>query len=241
MSLTPYKDAVLATAGIISLWPLGEESGAVATDAKAVSNGAYIAAPLLHQDSLLVNQEGASVKFNGTSQYVNVPDNAALRIADTFSLEAWLISEGIGAYSIFSGQNGSAELAIVENKIFLNKKEVVQIAASTAKISEGVRHHIVVTKTGATVKFYVDGAEVAIELTNATCESHEGAWHLCRNGTREEAYLKGRLQYAAMYNVALTKAKVEEHFAAREAAVTSPTFPIPHAHRGLIMSGRSLS
>lgn len=216
---TPYKTVLSPTGGLISAWELGEAAGE-AIDLKAVKNGTYEGSPTRAQPSLFNNGEGNSVKFNGSSQFVSVADAVSLRIGDTFTLEAWIKPEAIsGTQAIISGHNGGAHFYLKsDGKLQLDRKEVAAIVTSTVALEANQRYHVVVTKTGATVKMYINGVDRTGVVTNSTCVSEAGAWRIGRNGTASSDFFKGRFEYAAMYSSALSEATVLEHYNASSSA-----------------------
>lgn len=228
---TPYKDIVLATSGLISLWPLDEAAGTNAADAQSGYTGEYKESPTLGQTSILPSGEGLAVKLNGTTQYIRVPDQAALRIADVFSFEGWIFPEAFGGDIFSPSVNGKPELR-AEEKFWLGQKEIAIMCTSTTAMSTANGHHLVVTKNGASVKLYLNRVDVSGVLTDKTFASSATDWLFGRNGNFALNFFKGRLQYLAMYNAALSAATVEAHYAA---GLSKPTLPPKAASRGLVL------
>ena len=76
-------------------------------------------------------------------------------------------------------------------------------------------HHLVVTKSGASVHLYQDGVEVTGTVTNRTLTNGTAQLVLgARRGTAS-AFLDGLLDEVAIYKTALTPAQVAAHYAAR--------------------------
>lgn len=216
-----YKAAVLGTAGIVSLWALNDSSGN-AVDSADSNPGTPNGTLTRGQASLLPDGEGAATKFNGTTGYFKIAASANLKVGDVFTLEAWIKPESIGTdQCIISGNNNTPQLRLnAAGKLELIKTQVASVVQSTTTLVANTVYHVVVTKTGATVKIYVNGVDVTGAVTNQTMSSLEVEWNIGRESSAFNAnYFKGIIQYAAVYNVALSKAVMEEHYAAR----TTPT------------------
>lgn len=238
---TPYKTVLSATSGIVSGWELGEAAGN-SIDIKGVQNATFEGTPTRAQTSLLNNGEGASVKFNGTSQFASVADAVALRIGDVFTLEAWIKPEAIsGTQAIISGHNGGAHFYLKsDGKLQLDRKEVAGIVTSTVALEANQRYHVVVAKNGATVKMCINGVDRTGTVTNSTCVSEAGAWRIGRNGVSSSDFFKGRFEYAAMYSSALSEATALEHYNAGSSARLKATALTLEGSAPLTVDGTSV-
>ena len=89
---TPYSTAVMAD-GPVAYWRLNETSGNVAYNQIAGSpHGSYINTPTLGQPGppTPALPGDTAVDFNGSNEYVSVPDNAALDITGEIAISAWV-------------------------------------------------------------------------------------------------------------------------------------------------------
>jgi Concanavalin A-like lectin/glucanases superfamily len=75
-------------------------------------------------------------------------------------------------------------------------------------------HHLVATKDGDHVAFYVDG-QPAHEAGGARNSPTTMAWHVMRNGGFPQ-FTRGRADEIAVYNVALSANTVKAHFDAAQ-------------------------
>ena len=71
-------------------------------------------------------------------------------------------------------------------------------------------HHVVLTKNGGDVAFYIDGALVHTG-TGAPNTAASAPWHVMRNGTYY-TYSSGVADEIAIYSSALSAATVKQHF-----------------------------
>jgi hypothetical protein len=111
-------------------------------------------------------------------------------------------------------------LGLITNQLFIAKTNVAGIAKSTTTITDTTTwHHLVVTKTGATVKQYIDAVDVTGTVTNATWQN--GTTPDVRIGGDNGATLyTGYLAEVAVYPTALSQARISAHYAAAIAAAT---------------------
>lgn len=222
MAANPYRDAVLATAGLVSLWELGEEEGS-AKDLKGSNVGTFNGAISRAQGSLLSNGEGRSARLTPTAQFISVPDAPSLDLGDTFSIEAvikpntvaanrGIVSKGNKGYYLRVGSTGKPELL---------KSQTSVIVASTEALVAGSTYHLCATKTGSSVKLYINGADKTGTVANATIEDNASALNIGGDTGFTTERFDGWIQYAALYNVALASGVVAEHKTAGETAMTS--------------------
>jgi hypothetical protein len=175
---------------------------------------------------------GANVKFGGvglankpgTSLYtdrptangqVTVPSHADFNVGDTFTIEfLWggyrdFIDIAGGGPGVFDTQSGGPYVAIASGKFRLAKNGGAAIVDSTVTITETrLLHHVMVTKTGATVKMLVDGIDVTGAVTNSTFSAQSQAVNLLNDFGRMRA------SYFVFYNTALSPTRCAAHYAA---------------------------
>lgn len=215
-STLSYSSEVLADSPL-AWWRLGEPSGTVAADSSGHAHpGEYTNAPELNKAGAISSEANTAVKFNGTNQRVVIPNFTGP--GDTFSIEAWVkrTAEG-GAEAILHLGVGAAYLRLSAGRPQL-------LAASTAelRISEVVVpadssfHHVVVTKTGTTIKIYIDGVSVTLGGSSSTaCVNSGEAFGIAAFGTGAGGeWDSATLDEVALYGTALSEARVKAHFTA---------------------------
>jgi len=206
-----YSATILADTPV-AYWRLGESSGTIADNAEgtAALDGTYANSPTLGVAGALVGDANTAVTFDGTTQVVSVPDDAALDLGDTFSLEAWIkqgefdrviMSKGTDSFSLYVDA-GVLTAAVAPWSAF--------VSAPSVLINDSVWHHIVVTKDGSARAIYVDGIARTQLLTDDTVLSN--ALPLYIGGDGGATCFKGSLDEVAIYDYALTAAQVLEHY-----------------------------
>lgn len=216
--MSAYSDAVVND-GATTYLRLGETSGTTADDAIGSDDHTYQGSPTLGATSLLTGDSAnKAVTLNGSSQYVsNGSPGSALDVGDTFTVECWLKRGGTGTQQDIWGRNyGGGQIIRISsgNAIVLRKSGIANIVTSTTTITDtSTAHHIVVTKSGSTVKIYIDGADVTGSVSNQTFGSVSGASVIARDAASSSGYLNGTLDEFAVYkNVALTSTQVADHY-----------------------------
>ena len=83
----PYRDDVLSDSPS-GYWRLGEASGVFAADSAGPNTGSYLNGPLLGRPGALGSDADTAVQFDGSNDFVRVPDATTLDLGDSFTLEA---------------------------------------------------------------------------------------------------------------------------------------------------------
>ena len=210
-----YRDAVLAD-GPVGYWRLGETAGAALDTTGNAVGGSYLGGVTRGVPGALAGDSNLAARFDGTDDYVSVPDNNALDRGDVFTYELWvkrgsvqgvtqrLLHKGAGVASLGFGQN---------NKLVLvpGGTGATNIASSTIAITDQAWHHVVATKSGAEVHVYVDGVDRTAAATNSTMTSNAVALNIGRAST-SSAYSSADIDEVAIYPTALTPARVLAHY-----------------------------
>jgi hypothetical protein len=218
-----YATAIVDTPGLVAYWPLSDSKGTVVYDIVGSHHGSYLNHPRLTATG---PGQRTAVNFNGVDDYAVIPRD----IRDDFSLEVWFNSTGGHGADNTQWWQGAGlldgEVPGVADDFGTSLDATGRVWAgvgnpdtsihSPAGFNDGAWHHVVFTRTRASgdVVLYVDG--------NLVAEGHGGTQPLfaapgLRLGALQTgaAFYAGSLADAAIYDVALSAAKVAEHFTAR--------------------------
>lgn len=227
-----YSSTVLATSGLVSYWRLGESVGPSAADSFGANTGTYVNTPTLAQTGALAGDSDTAVLFaSASTQAVTVTHNATLNLADTFTLEAWIkrtatqgtdqgiVSKGFGAYYLRINS---------DNKVHLLRSQVADMVGSTITITDTTTwHHLVATKSGATMNLYIDSVDVTGATSNSTCADNTATLAIASDNQSSTTY--NPINYAdlyidevAVYSTALSAATVLAHYTAGSTTAASP-------------------
>lgn len=223
-TFTSYQAAILAEAGLVAMWPLGEAAGTLARNAKGVAaqDGTYDLSPTLGVPGPF-NDGNTAVTLNGTNQGVTIPHTAALNLGDVWTIEAWIQRGATGTGRVVLGKGtGAYEMRIDTNgALALNKANTGIIVETSADIGTGW-HHVVATKNGAANHVYVDGAEPAHSVVaNQTTVDNGTVLQIGENWDGGGKF-NGTIADVALYSVALTPQQVAAHYAAGVGAGGAP-------------------
>ena len=215
-----------------SFWPLNETSPSTAYDYWSGNNGAQngsltlgVAGPVPPAYAGF-NSGTTAYQFDGTSAYIDCGTNASLSGTSDFTLEAWINTTNT-AYGMIlqqrytgSGYIGEYEFAVNGNgtlNFSLYGSGGYQFSFSSAAISrrvnDGKWHHVAAERSGANGYLYVDGSLVAsasgtVQALDATIKVGIGADLRDNN-----AYFNGSMCNVAIYNYALSAARIGDHAA----------------------------
>jgi len=181
--------------------------------AEEVANryGTYAGSPV--QGQVGPTQDSTAVLFDGTNDYVEVPDQAAVDLGDVLTLEIWAkrSATGGGTFVLFDKGANAYQLDFAADALRFTKDGVAAIVSSTTTVTDTAWHHLVATKNGATVKLYIDSVDRTGTVTNQTLADNAAALNIGRFNAASN-YFAGTLGMAAVYNTALTAADVLDHY-----------------------------
>jgi hypothetical protein len=222
-----YKTEVLADAPL-GYWRLGEAvpgTGTAADSSGNGRNGSYVASP--SSVAAQVNDADTAVSFNGSTQYVTVPHNAALNVGDSFTLEAWVKTSGTGRAIMAKGGSGGYYLQVQGGKVVLTKSGTADILTGATTITNNAWHHIVATKSGANAAIYVDGVLDASTSSSAitVVDTTDPLNIAVRSPVANAEYITGSLDEVAIYAGALSATRIKAHFDAATPTVESGVTP----------------
>ncbi len=216
---TGYAAAVRSN-GPRAYWRF-DDSGNTLVDDRGFANGTYINSPTRLAASLLAGDDDSAVAFNGTSQYADVPANAAWT-PTRFSIEVvvrpsklpanatlWsTIGAGFTGWWLNTGPSGEARLFIGDGTAWRSQ-------ASATILNAGATYDVVGTYDGANARLYVNGALVATGPTT-TMNGNVGSspMRFGAYSTGPGQYWPGVLDDASFYTNVLTGTQVQAHYQA---------------------------
>jgi hypothetical protein len=233
---TAYRDAVVATAGLVSYWRLDETSGTMAIDSGPgpKNTGTYVGGPTLGAPGALSGASSTAVSFNGNAQYVFLP-MPARPLQDNFSIEFWFKSlAGLGSGTVQWYQGAGlvdGDVANVANDFGTSLSLAGHVLAGTGNPDltltsqnaptgvpktyiDGNYHHVVFTRDQASGlrQLFVDG-----KLVDSGVSSNRGALNAGTSLTAAKIqsatnYLTGSIDEAAVYSAVLSQATVLDHY-----------------------------
>lgn len=211
--------AGVANAEMVAHWTFDEGDGTVAHDSAGGYDGTVNGA------SWTAGKVGGALAFNGTSNYVYVPDNDALDITGDITIAAWVYFNKGG-----NGQDGSQQAIVAKTlgkgsyntpydfRTSANAEPMLYIVRSDATGHEEVSnyqsvplfswHHLAVTVGNNVANFYIDGIPTLTEgmLTKPAAGNSRPLYI----GRRDDGlYLKGLIDDVRLYNNALSQSEIQ--------------------------------
>ena len=219
-----YREAVLATSGLASYRRLGELSGGSAADQLGGPPGSFVGRFLLGRPGVLGPLGDTAAGFDGASGELATPGPA---LAANATIEGWFRWwTGTTVLRDHSEAGGSGWLPAFNSGGTLRYRlggSDFNTGMPIEDVRDGTWHHIVATKSGASTRLYLDGAQVHAGA-GAGSEPATAPWHVMRNGTRA-VFSEGDADELALYTRALTAGEVRSHFDLARALATQPLPP----------------
>ena len=195
-------------------WRLNESSGTAMADKTGQNSGSYLNGTLLGQAGALADASATAARFDGAGDQASVPDSGSLDVGDSFTYEAWVkrattdedttVSKGAAADGLWFGIEPNNTLGIWTGGS--------NVANSDTTIIDSKWHHLVATKSGATRRLYLDGVDVTSGGGNQTFVDNSEPLYLGHHVAYPDSDLNGSLDEVAVYDAALSEARVRAHY-----------------------------
>jgi len=214
----PWKSSpVSGGLSAVGYWRFDEGEGTVVADVSSHANHGKIVS---EDPTWLEGISAAALRLDGTDDYVDCGDGAALNLTSAGTLEIWV---NIGAYSTgypsIAGKGASAGFDSDGYGIWLRKDERIEgtitnraekptyNTVSFGRPSPGVWHHLVLAWDGKSVYAYLDGVEVGTTAQTLNVPVTPDAFRI-----GAPRHFNGMVDEAAVYRRALTADEIREHY-----------------------------
>jgi hypothetical protein len=219
-----------------SYWRLGElTTGSSAADAVGTVTGTYNGGSILGVPGAVQGDNDTCVYFNGTG-YVGMGNTYIMGGTSAFSIEAWVQLQAFGSnlVAFIAGNywsNGSGDqgwgLSIQNNglieffRILNGTYQGPSTAVNTMPLGQWV--HLVGTYDGATMTLYMNGQSVGSAASTQSVSTTGNGFRIASNNGGSNMW-NGMIDEVAVYNYALTAAKVLAHYQAARFTSNAPTY-----------------
>jgi hypothetical protein len=233
-SPSAYRDAVTGTAGVVSYWRLGEQTGTTATDSVSGNTGT-LKSVTLGSAGALSGDANTAMTFDGKASYIEVSSEANLNLSGDLTLEAWVKPTAVDTTSrsvlAKAGADGSFasrqfRLGLSEGRwrgtLYSTGGSTFSAIATTAPVA-GTWQHVVFTVSGTTLRIYINGVEAGTATFSGTRTNLTSGTAIGRLGDNASQYFGGAIDEVAVYNVALTTAQIQQHYNAGSSAAPAPS------------------
>ncbi len=211
-------DFVNVFTDLVSYWKLNEAEGTSVVDSKGSNDGTNTSATIVD------GKFGYCLEFDGSTSFVDLGDDTDFEFAGgDFTLEAWVNPDVINvAQAIFSKWNISGNQR--EYLFQINSSGKLELmtssdgtaestATATTALTASTWQHVIVTKTGTTATFYIDGASdgsgtVDNVINTGTAKAYIGASE--NNGASPDDVFDGKIDNVRAYSNDLGSEKILE-------------------------------
>ncbi len=223
------------TAGLIGHWKFDEATGTTAYDSSGnFNNGTLYNAPTRVASSSCA--VGSCLSFDGSTNYVSVPDNNSLDISGSFSVSAWVKWNVFKNYGVIVQKNTGGGAASINYGIWSydtyiagyigngSQSNSVSISYSSAGISTGNWYLVSLVSDGSNLKLYVNG--ILKSSTSQTITPVGNSYPLYISNP--SYVLNGSIDDVRIYNRALSADEIKQLY---QSSVYSRYFYVDNVSR----------
>ncbi|TCO54365.1 LamG-like jellyroll fold domain-containing protein [Actinocrispum wychmicini] len=208
------------TSSLVAAYNFNEGSGTTLTDRTGRGHNGTVAGA-----TWTAGNTGGALSFNGTSDMVTIADANDLDLTSAMTVEAW-VRPAAGTPNwrsvLMKERTGGLVYALYSDNAAGHPAGYVGIGSTDRSatipgtIPATTWTHLAVTYNATTIRFYVNGTEVASTPSTGNMAASTGALRIGGNGVWGE-FFAGAIDDVRVYNRALTAAEI----------ATDQTTPIP--------------
>ncbi|WP_028065248.1 N,N-dimethylformamidase beta subunit family domain-containing protein [Solirubrobacter soli] len=199
--------------GLVAAYGFEEATGTTVTDSSGKGNtGTLVNGPV----RATTGKFGKTITFDGSNDYVNVPDANSLDLTNALTMEAWvnlataggaawrtvLMKEQSGglAYGMYANTDNNRPSGHVYTSSEVDTRGTAQVAANTWT-------HLATTYDGTTLRYYVNGVQTSSKAVTGNIVNSTSALRIGGNSVWGE-YLSGRIDEVRIYRRVLSAAEI---------------------------------
>jgi hypothetical protein len=207
--------------GLVGLWTFDgpDVTDKVYDRSGSANNGYYFNAAT--SSAKVFGKLGQALSFDGTNDYVGVPDATSLHITSAITLSAWVKSVSNGDYQQIITkpfQDGNHTSPYFAYQLAVNPDSTIRFGLSiggsliqlnTGQVTYGAWTHLAATYDGSTMILYKNGVQIGSSAQSGAFDSYNTALRIGTNGGNGESFL-GSIDDPRVYNRALSASEVKQ-------------------------------
>ena len=220
------QNATTQPNGLVAAYSFNEGIGSTATDDSGNGNTGTLSGA-----GWGVGKFGAAATFDGANDWVTVPDSASIDLTNAMTLEAWVMPTEPGTnwrtvlfkeqannlvYTLFAGSTNS----FPSTSVFTGAE--FELRGTKALQTTGRWTHLASSYDGATLRLYVDGAQVATLAAPGALVQSSGPLRIGGNAIWPNEWFAGRIDNVRVYRRVLTAAEIKTDMATPVATDKNP-------------------
>ncbi len=160
---------------------------------------------------------GRAGDFDGTNDYISVPNSSAINPSTAITVELWAKSDTAtwnSSYMLASKRNSYILGPIsggTEMRFYIYSSGAWRYASYTPSISITEWHHYAGTFDGTNIRLFIDGVQVGVTSYSGTISSDTGPLSIGRDDGQTR-YFDGKMDDVAVYSRALGVTEITAHY-----------------------------
>jgi glucose/arabinose dehydrogenase/fibronectin type 3 domain-containing protein len=225
--------------GLVGAWGFDETSGTGAVDSSGSGNAGTLAGPT----RVSAGRYGGALSFDGSNDWVTVPDANSLDLTNRATISAWVRPTGLGTtwrtvafkeqtapaamvYALYANQDASRPVAQVSIAGEVN-------AIGTATLPVDTWSYLASTYDGSALRLYVNGTLVSTTPVTGSMNASSGPFRIGGNAVFAE-WFAGLIDEVRLYNRALSQSELQNDMNTPIGAAPPPDTTAPTAPTGLV-------
>ena len=210
----------IAEKGLVSYWSFndGTIKGKTVSDLLGKNDGTLVGNP-----KIVNGKYGNALEFNGTSDYVDVPDDKSLQLWETYTLEAWIYqNESKSSRIIDKITAGTADGPHLDTHPGTTLRSCAGACISNkTQYSLKEWHHVVMTFDNGDVKFYLDGSFDGGGNAPSPLSGNSNPLRIGADSNGQNLF-NGIIDEVRIYNRAIDEAEVKQNMKSDGFAAVNP-------------------
>jgi hypothetical protein len=196
---------------LVASYSFNEGTGSTVSDSSGKGNNGTITGATWSTSG----KYGKALSFNGTSNYVSVPDATPLELTNGMTLEAWVNPSTLSGWRtiLLKEQSGNLTYALYANTDGNVPSGEMYVGANTdirgsAQLPLNTWSHVAVTYNGSVFKFFLNGTEIFSKNISGSMSVSNGQLRIGGNTIWGE-YFKGMIDEIRIYNKDLSQSEIQ--------------------------------